>query len=311
MMKLSIIVSVFNEEDVIGLFYNELMLYIMPEYDYEIIFVDDGSIDNSQKIIAEIIAENNHVKSILFSRNFGHEAAMLAGIDHATGDVLICMDSDLQHPPSLIPDMLNRFEQGDVDVINMVRKKNTSIFSAFFYKLVNLISPFDIEADASDFFLISKKIAKILKNNYRERVRFLRGFIQMLGFGKTTLSFNVGKRKGGKSKYSFFKLLTLSFSAISTLSKFPLKLGIYIGFISGLFGIALSIYSIIMKIVQQPVSGYTTIIVFLSLMFSVQFFILGVMGEYIGFLFDEQKKRPIYIIDSTTNLEKSDEILIG
>jgi dolichol-phosphate mannosyltransferase len=236
---------------------------------------------------------------------------MLAGIDHATGDILICMDSDLQHPPALIPEMINRFRQGNVDVINMVRKKNTSIFSAFFYKLIKIISPFNIEADASDFFLISKKIAKILKNNYRERVRFLRGFIQMLGFNKTTMLFDVGKRAEGESKYSFLKLLTLSFTAISTLSKLPLKLGIYIGFLSGIFGIVLSIYSIIMKIIQQPVSGYTTIIVFLSLMFSIQFFILGVIGEYIGFLFDEQKKRPIYIIDSTTNMGENDEVLIG
>lgn len=310
-MKLSVIVSIFNEEHVIRLFYDELMLYIPREYEYEIVFVNDGSTDDSQKIISEIISENKHVKSILFSRNFGHEAAMLAGIDHATGDILICMDSDLQHPPALIPEMINRFRQGNVDVINMVRKKNTSIFSAFFYKLIKIISPFNIEADASDFFLISKKIAKILKNNYRERVRFLRGFIQMLGFNKTTMLFDVGKRAEGESKYSFFKLLTLSLTAISTLSKLPLKLGIYLGFLSGVFGIVLSIYSIIMKIIQQPVSGYTTIIVFLSLMFSIQFFILGVIGEYIGFLFDEQKKRPIYIIDTTTNMGENDEVLIG
>jgi len=310
-MKLSIIVSIFNEEHVIQLFYNELMSYIPHDYKYEVIFVNDGSTDDSQKIISEIISENNHVKSILFSRNFGHEAAMLAGIDHATGDILICMDSDLQHPPSLIPEMLTLYKQGNIEIINMVRKSNTSVFSAFFYKLIKLISPFNIEADASDFFLISQKIANILRNNYRERVRFLRGFIQMLGFNKTTISFDVGQRANGESKYSFFKLLSLSLTAISTLSKLPLKLGIYIGFLSGLFGFALSIYSIIMKIIQQPVSGYTTIIVFLSLMFSIQFFILGVIGEYIGFLFDEQKKRPIYIIDSTTNFDKDNEVFIG
>lgn len=287
------------------------MSYIPHDYKYEVIFVNDGSTDDSQKIISEIISENNHVKSILFSRNFGHEAAMLAGIDHATGDILICMDSDLQHPPSLIPEMLTLYKQGNIEIINMVRKSNTSVFSAFFYKLIKLISPFNIEADASDFFLISQKIANILRNNYRERVRFLRGFIQMLGFNKTTISFDVGQRANGESKYSFFKLLSLSLTAISTLSKLPLKLGIYIGFLSGLFGFALSIYSIIMKIIQQPVSGYTTIIVFLSLMFSIQFFILGVIGEYIGFLFDEQKKRPIYIIDSTTNFDKDNEVFIG
>ena len=130
-MKLSVIVSIFNEEHVIRLFYDELMLYVPREYEYEIVFVNDGSTDDSQKIISEIISENNHAKSILFSRNFGHEAAMLAGIDHATGDILICMDSDLQHPPALIPEMINRFRQGNVDVINMVRKKTQVFFQHF------------------------------------------------------------------------------------------------------------------------------------------------------------------------------------
>jgi dolichol-phosphate mannosyltransferase len=310
-MKLSIIVSIFNEEHVIQLYYKELIQFIPKLYEYEVIFVNDGSTDSSQNIITKISLENKNVKSILFSKNFGHEAAMLAGIDYASGDVIICMDCDLQHPPAMIPEMLKRYQQGDIDIINMVRANNKSFLSSAFYKLLNLISPFNIEADASDFFLISGRIAKILKNNFRERVRFLRGFIQMLGFNKTILTFNMAERASGKSKYSLFKLFSLSVTAIATLSKFPLKLGIYLGFISGVFGITLAVYSIIMKIIDHPVSGYTTIIVFLSIMFSIQFFILGVIGEYIGFLFDEQKKRPIYIIDSTTNIEHIHEISVG
>lgn len=310
-MKLSIIVSIFNEEHVIQLFYNELIQFIPGLFEYEIIFINDGSTDSSQSIISKISMENKNVKSILFSKNFGHESAMLAGIDHASGDVIICMDSDLQHPPAMIPEMLKRFQQGNVDIINMVRANSKSFLSSAFYKLLNIISPFNIEPDASDFFLISGRIAKILKTNYRERVRFLRGFIQMLGFNKTKLTFDVAERASGKSKYSLFKLFSLSVTAIATLSKFPLKLGIYLGFLSGIFGIVLAVYSIIMKIIQHPVSGYTTIIVFLSIMFSIQFFILGVIGEYIGFLFDEQKKRPIYIIDSTTNIEQNNEVSVG
>ncbi|GAB1416391.1 glycosyltransferase family 2 protein [Paludibacter sp.] len=312
-MKLSIVVSIFNEEQVIDLFYNELIKHIPTNYHYELIFVNDGSTDNSHQVIASITSINSNVKLIQFSRNYGHEAAMLAGIDFSTGDLIICMDGDLQHPPSVIPDMLDIYEKENIDIINLIRKQNTSILSSFFYKLVNSISSFNIEANASDFFLITKRIAHILKTNFRERVRFLRGYIQMIGFKKTTLPYDVGRRAKGKSKYSFFKLFSLSFTAISTLSKLPLKLGIIIGTISGLFGIALTIYSIVMKIIQQPVSGYTTIVVFLSLMFSVQFIILGVIGEYIGFLFDEHKKRPIYIIESTTNFNHNndDEVFIG
>ncbi len=310
-MKISIIVSVFNEENVIQLFYDELIKCIPNTFEYEIIFINDGSTDGTKAIISNISTVNKNVKSITFSRNFGHEAAMLAGIDYASGEAIICMDSDLQHPPAMIPAMLAKFQEGDVDIINMVRSYSKSLLSSAFYKLLKRISPFDIEADASDFFLISSRIAKILKKDYRERVRFLRGFIQMIGFKKTILTFDVGERASGESKYSLFKLISLSVTAIATLSKFPLKLGTYLGFLSGTFGLIVAVYSIIMKIIEHPVSGYTTIIVFLSLMFSIQFFILGVIGEYIGFLFDEQKKRPIYIIDTTTNIDQIHEISVG
>ena len=167
------------------------------------------------------------------------------------------------------------------------------------YKILNLISPYTFESNASDFFLISERVAKVLRENYRERVRFLRGFIQIMGFKKTTIPYIADERKAGKSKYSISKLISLSISAVATLSKLPLKIGIYLGLISGFFSLLLAIYSIIMKVIQQPVSGYTTIVVFLGIMFSIQFIIMGILGEYIGFLFDEQKKRPIYIIDKT------------
>jgi polyisoprenyl-phosphate glycosyltransferase len=304
-MKISIIISVYNEEQVLSSFYQNLMEVLeRQKYEYEIIFVNDGSLDLSQNIIDGFITENPKVKSILFSRNFGHEAAMIAGIDHVTGEMIICMDSDLQHPPAMIPEMYNRFVMEDVDIINMVRKEHRQNFtSKLFYKILNLISPYNFEANASDFFVISDRIAKILKQDYRERVRFLRGYIQIIGFKKTTLNFTAPERKEGKSKYSFNKLFALSITAVATLSKLPLKIGIYLGLISGLFSVLLAIYSIIMKIIDQPVSGYTTIIVFLGIMFSIQFIILGIIGEYLGFLFDEQKKRPIYIVDKLNNLK--------
>ena len=303
-MKLSIVVSVYNEKEVLNLFYDKLMeVLINCNFDYELIFVNDGSTDDSQIIIDELSFQNSNIKSIQFSRNFGHEAAMIAGIDYATGQAIICMDSDLQHPPTIIPKMYERFIIGDVDIINMARKSvNKNNASNLFYKILNLISPYSFESNASDFFLISDRIGNILQENYRERVRFLRGFIQIIGFNKTTLTYIVDERKAGKSKYTFHKLLSLSISAVATLSKLPLKIGIYLGLISGFFSILLAIYSLIMKIIEHPVSGYTTIVVFLGIMFSIQFVILGILGEYIGFLFDEQKKRPIYIIDKTINI---------
>ncbi len=302
-MKLSVVVSVFNEELVLKEFYAEMLKVLEHHHsDYELVFVNDGSIDQSGEII-DSFSTNTRVKTIHFSTNFGHEAAMIAGIDFATGDAVICMDSDLQHPPQLIPDMLNCFAKGDVDIINMVSKESNNKQSAkIFYKTLNLISHYNLAVNASDFFLISARVADILRKNYRERVRFLRGFIQIIGFRKTTIEFEIANRKAGKSKYSYRKLMSLSVTAVATLSKLPLKIGIFMGLLSALFSLLIAIYSTVMKFIDQPVSGYTTIIVFLGVMFSIQFFILGIIGEYIGFLFDEQKKRPIYIIDKTSNL---------
>lgn len=303
-MEVSVIVSIYNEESVLDVLYKELSSALQKrEITYEIIFVNDGSTDSSQEIIEKISDTDKQVKSILFSKNFGHEAAMIAGIDYASGDMIVCMDGDLQHPPSALTEMIDVFSSGEVEIINMVRKKEQkSFFSSLFYKLLNKISDFEIVADSSDFFLISRRVADIMRNDYRERVRFLRGFIQIVGFQKKSLYYKQEPRKSGKSKYSFRKLFSLSITAIATLSKFPLKVGIYTGLLSALLSIILVIYSLIMKIIDQPVSGYTTIIVFLGFMFSIQFFILGIIGEYIGFLFDEQKKRPIYIVEKIKNI---------
>lgn len=304
-MKLSVVVSVFNEELVLNEFYNKILEVLENCHpDYELLFVNDGSTDKSKSII-ESFTSNNKVKCIHFSTNFGHEAAMIAGIDFASGEVIICMDSDLQHPPTMIPEMLSCYKSQDVEIINMVSKDSAKrTKSKYFYKTLNLISHYNLAVNASDFFLVSARVADILRKDYRERVRFLRGFIQIIGFNKTTIEFEVPNRQAGKSKYSIQKLISLSITAIATLSKLPLKIGVFMGLISALFSLIVAVYSIVMKFIDQPVSGYTTIIVFLGFMFSIQFFILGIIGEYIGFIFDEQKKRPIYIIDKISNLNK-------
>lgn len=301
-MKVSVVVSIYNEECVLPLFCEELLPVLSP-FDYELIFVNDGSTDSTQKIIDAECIRNKRIKSIQLSRNFGHEAAMIAGIDYASGDAVICMDGDLQHPPASIPEMLACFERNATDVITMVRSNvKKKFFSRSFYKLINAVSDYRIDPNASDFFLISRRIADILRTNFRERVRFLRGFIQIIGFRKESLNYVALDRRAGKSKYPIRRLISLSVVAIASLSKSPLKISLGVSFLSGSFSLLLVVYSIIMKIVQKPVSGYTTIIVFLGIMFSILFFVLGILGEYIGFLFDEQKGRPIYLVDKTSNL---------
>ena len=302
---LSIVVSVYNEAEVVDTFHENIHHVLQSnDLEYELIFVNDGSSDSSQAILDRLAGRNKNIRLLQFSRNFGHEAAMIAGIDYAVGEAIICMDADMQHPPLKIPEIYNRYKNGDVDIINMVRiEKEKNIKSKLFYFFINKISPLRLEPNASDFFLISARVAKILRNDYRERVRFLRGFIQIIGFNKATIQFELEARKAGESKYPIRKLLSLSVTAVATLSKLPLKAGIYIGFISALFSIALVMYSIFMKFIDQPVPGYTTIVVFMGIMFSMQFFILGIIGEYIGFLFDEQKGRPLYIVDKLTNFD--------
>jgi dolichol-phosphate mannosyltransferase len=309
----SIVASVYNEEEGIKSFYNSLSETLkVLSYPYEIIFVNDGSRDDSLELLKAIASEDNTVKVINFSRNFGHEAAMLAGIDYSSGDAVICMDSDLQHPPSIIPDMLKKKNEG-YDVVNMVRtlRKDAGFFqkinSKLFYIFINKISSAKLAENASDFFMISRKVCKILKTDYRERTRFLRGIIQLVGFKKTTLAYIAKERETGESKYSFFKLLSLSFTAISSFSKFPLQLGIVTGIVFGLISVVLIIYSIIMWILESPISGYTTLIVFLCAFAGIQLFVIGVIGQYISYIFDEVKARPIYIVESLYNFMEEPE----
>ena len=299
---LSVVVSVYNEVEGIRDAYEKMtsVLQQMPE-SYELVFVDDGSTDGTGGILRPIAESDANVRLVSFSKNFGHEAAMLAGIDYSRGDAVICLDSDLQHPPAMIPDMVARWRDG-FDVVNMVRtdradasrlQKNNS---RLFYRFTNLISDVKLAENASDFFLISKRVAAVLKTDFRERTRFLRGIVQLVGFSKTTLEYKAQERKSGHSKYSFFKLMKLSFSAISSFSKAPLRLGIFTGIVFGLISLILIAYSLVMWIFDTPVSGYTTLVVFMSAFASIQMFVIGVIGQYIGYIFDEVKGRPIYIV---------------
>lgn len=296
MAQISIIVSAYNESEILLDFYDCLLQKIRT-FDYEIIFVNDGSTDDTKEIILQIINNNQRVKLISLSRNFGHEAAMIAGIDYAKGDFLICMDADLQHPPHMISEMLKKAQEQLLDVVLMKRICKRQWVSTLFYRVLNLLSTEQIVSNASDFFLISKRVANVLRSNYRERVRFLRGIIQILGFNKSILCYETKERLAGRSKYSMRKLFSLSMVAISSLSTRPLKISIWIGVVASLFSLILGVYSVIMWFVDKPVSGYTTLIVFLCFMFGLQFILLGIIGQYVGFLFDESKQRPIYLVD--------------
>lgn len=298
---LTVVVSVYNEEAALPLCHERLTEVLRESgRDYTLLFVNDGSRDRSAEILDCLAAEDPHVRVLHFSRNFGHEAAMIAGIDYAEGAV-ICMDADLQHPPQCIPAILAKLDEG-FDVISMVRTANRSagiiknLTSSAFYGVMNALSGTRFEKNASDFFAVSARAAEVLRHDYRERVRFLRGYVQSLGFRSTALQYEAAERAAGQSKYSLAKLFRFSMNTIMSFSDLPLRLGIYAGIASGLLGLILLIYSIVMKVRIGAPAGYTTIIVVICFMFAVLFLILGIMGQYIGVLFEEVKGRPIYIV---------------
>lgn len=299
---LSIIVSVFNEEESLTNFYTSCKSVLdQMELETEIIFINDGSSDGSGDILKTLADKDPDVKVFEFTRNFGHESAMIAGIDHAVSDVAICMDADLQHPPELIPEMYAKYKEG-FDVVNMARhnvKKRWSFYdvtSRGFYRIMNHLSPVELIPNASDFFLVSGSVLSSLQTNYRERNRFIRGLVQFLGNRKNTIFYDPVERKFGQSKYSFRKLFNLSFVALVSFSKIPLHLGLFIGFLFGIFSILLGIYSLVMYFTGMTPPGYTTLVLFLSIAFSLQFIMIGIIGIYVGFTFDETKQRPLYII---------------
>lgn len=305
---LSVVVSCYNEELAIDRFYEETASILNKlSWDYELIFVNDGSQDRTMNRLNLLAEADKKVKVISFSRNFGHEAAMIAGLDYSSGDGIVCMDADLQHPPEYLSEIIKKFEEG-YDVINMVRVKNESagwfknLASSAFYHLINVLSDVKFEPNASDFFAVSKRGAKVLKDNYREKVRFLRGYVQNIGFPRTTIEYEAGVRVAGESKYSIKKLMAFSLNTIMCFSNLPLKLGIYAGAGAGLLGVLMMIYTIWSWARVGTPNGYATTIVLICFMFAVLFLIVGIIGNYIAILFAELKDRPIYIIGDTKNL---------
>ncbi len=305
MKRLSIVVSAYNEEAGLSEFYRVTSACCAElgalGWDYRFLFVNDGSRDGTLEILRQLAAEDPvHVQFLSFSRNFGHEAAMTAGLDHADGDALVFMDADLQHPPTCLTDIVGKLEEG-YEVISMVRTQNRSagliknLCSGGFYWLINRLSEVHFEPNASDFFVISDRVQQVLKTSYREKVRFLRGYVQNVGFRKTRLFYEAAPRVAGESHYSLRKLLTFSVNTIMCFSNMPLKLGIGAGLFSSLMGLLVLIYTLCTR--QGAPSGYATVVVLLCFMFSVLFFLVGIIGEYIAVLFEELKDRPIYIIE--------------
>lgn len=310
MPTLSIVVSVYNEEAVLPQFHKELTAALATLDDaVEIIYVDDGSADGSRAILDSLATDAARVRVIHFSRNFGHEAAMIAGIDHAMGDAVVCMDADLQNPPAELAKMLDLYRQG-YDIVTMVREDRADggwtkrVTSKLFYRLMNRMSDTYLMPDASDFFLLSRRVCEVLRTDYRERSRLLRGMVQTVGFRTTSLTYKAPARAAGQSHYSLARLTRLALTSMASFSKAPLRLGIYAGLLFVLLSAVLLVYSLVMWIIDRPVGGYTTLIIFLSAFAGILLTVVGIIGYYVGLVLDEVKGRPIYIVESITEESK-------
>lgn len=302
-MELTVVVSVFNEAAVLPAFLERARRALDGlGAEAELLVVDDGSSDGGGAVVAAAAAADPRVRLLTLSRNFGHEAAMIAGIDHARGAAVICMDGDLQHPPEELPRLLAAHRAG-ADVVMMVRTATEELspgrrlLSRLFYWLLGVLAPAGLEPNASDFFLVSRRVAAVLRADYRERVRFLRGYVQVVGFRKVALPYQAARRAHGRSRYSLAALLELSLHAILGFSNLPLRLGVLVAGLTAGLGAVVGAYSLVMRWLGDPPSGYTTIVVLLCFLFAVQFLLTGVIGEYVGHVFAEVKRRPIYLVD--------------
>lgn len=309
MKALTVIAPVFNEEEVIADFYHELKatLNALSGYRATMLFVVGRGTDRTFSILKELAPHDKALQVLYLSSRFGHQMQLLAGIDHADSDAVIMMDSDLQHPPSVIPKLLAEFEKGNEVVYTIREKASDQSFyrkwaSDIFYWFLNRISDVRISGNAADFRLISRRVAKLLREDIRERNLFLRGICPWLGFNQATVRFTANPRRAGKSKYSLSRLITFGLSGVVSFSRKPLRVAILIGLGFALFGFLYALFTIIQFLFLEALpTGYATLVVLLSVFGGFQLIFLGVIGEYIGAIFDEVKKRPHYIVDEKIN----------
>ena len=311
MKKISVVIPMYFEEEVANECYNRTkkILNSLNNYEHEIVFVNDGSKDKTLEILANIAKNDMCVKILSFSRNFGHQAAVTAGLKYTTGDAVVIMDADLQDPPEVIIEMIELWEHGN-EVIYAKRKsrEGESRFKLFtakiFYKILNGLSDVDIPKDTGDFRLADRKVVDVI-NSLPEHNKFLRGLFSWVGFKQTPLEYERKQRFAGKTKYPLKKMLKLASDGIISFSTKPLKILGAVGLISVSASIIILIYALISYIfnLNQLTAGWTSIMVTVTFLGGIQLLSIWLISEYIGKIYDESKGRPEYIIDKKINID--------
>lgn len=304
-IDLSIVIPLYNEETNFPVLYDRVKKSVEIVTDnYEIIYVNDGSFDNTFNLLKDYSANDNNLKYISFSRNFGHQNAIFAGIKYAKGTAIIVMDGDLQDPPELIPDLFAKYQEG-YHVVYAKRKvrKGESVFKKFtakaFYRIIKKITSVDIPLDTGDFRLISDKVANELVK-LDEKNKFIRGQIAWLGFRQTFVEFDRQERHSGVTKFSIRKMMSFAFDGITSFSNVPLQIATFMGLCFSFVAFLIILYALYSKfILNQVVTGWTSLMISSMFLGGIQLLCIGIIGEYISRIGNDVKKRPSFIVEET------------
>jgi dolichol-phosphate mannosyltransferase len=302
---LSVVAPIYNEEQTVGELHRRIAV-ALAEVPFELVLVDDGSSDDTPRLLAELADTDPRVRVVTLSRNFGHQAALTAGLDHAHGDATVMIDGDLQDPPELIPQMLARWHEG-FDVVYAVRQKRAGETRAklatarWFYRLFGRVAQVELEPDAGDFRLLDRSALDAI-GSMRERSRFLRGMTSWVGFEQTSVPYERDARHAGETKYPLRKMLRFSLDAISSFSNTPLQVATLLGFVFSVVAFIGIPVAIAFRIAGEFVPGITTVLLVVLLLGGIQLITVGIIGEYLGRVYDEVKNRPLYIVSGTRNM---------
>ena len=299
----SIVIPVFNEEEMILQMYEKLVPFLNNED--EVLFINDGSTDTTVNEIKSLIEKDRRLKLINFSRNFGHQPAITAGLQYSEGDVVIVMDCDLQDPPELIPELLKKWKEG-YDVVHCIRKKRKeSLFKRvsykLFYWLYTRLSDFETLMDSGDFSLMSRRVVNEI-NKMEEKAKFIRGLNLFVGFRHTAIEYERPGRFKGETKYSLIKLIKLALDGIFSFTTFPLRIMSFLGFCLLLSSFIMILVLVYYKLSYKLLLGHTMTYVLILFFGGINLFCFGIIGEYIGKIFYETKNRPFYIVESFVNM---------
>ncbi len=306
---LSVVIPVYNEEKSIDPLVARLEP-ILKDFNHELIFIDDGSRDKTFALIKKIALENQRIKIASFSRNFGHQIALTCGYQLATGNCVITLDADLQDQPEIIPEMVKKWQEGFKIVYAQRKKRETDSFfklytAKLFYRFINFLSDTTIPNDVGDFRLLDREVVDFI-NALPERARFLRGLVAWGGFSSTYVYFERGKRDAGTTHYTFSKMLNFALDGITSFSVKPLRLATYAGFLTASIGFLGIVYAILGRIFLPTywVTGWTALFVGIMFLGGVQLITIGIIGEYIGKIYQEVQRRPHYIIKEKVNISR-------